>query len=80
VSNKTNSILITDEVVSLEVSVFGTGYVGLVQAVALADAGHHVVCVDLDSHKMAQLQRAIPPTHEAPSIGLPYRVPGALST
>ncbi|MFJ7146146.1 hypothetical protein, partial [Pseudomonas protegens] len=40
--------LIMDEVVPLEVSVFGTGYVGLVQAVALADVGHNVVCVDID--------------------------------
>lgn len=56
--------LIMDEVVPLEVSVFGTGYVGLVQAVALADVGHNVVCVDIDSHKIAQLQRSIPPIHE----------------
>ena len=48
----------------MKTSVFGTGYVGLVQAVALADVGHTVVCVDIDSHKIAQLQRSIPPIHE----------------
>ncbi|MBP5060293.1 UDP-glucose/GDP-mannose dehydrogenase family protein, partial [Pseudomonas chlororaphis] len=48
----------------MDVSVFGTGYVGLVQAVALADVGHNVVCVDIDGQKVAQLQRAIAPIHE----------------
>ncbi|XVO78808.1 UDP-glucose dehydrogenase family protein [Pseudomonas chlororaphis] len=48
----------------MDVSVFGTGYVGLVQAVALADVGHNVVCVDINGQKVAQLQRAIAPIHE----------------
>lgn len=48
----------------MNVSVFGTGYVGLVQAVAFADVGHNVVCVDIDPHKIAQLKRAISPIHE----------------
>lgn len=54
----------------MDVSVFGTGYVGLVQAVALADVGHNVVCVDIDSQKIAQLQRAIAPIHEPGLNGL----------
>lgn len=32
----------------MDVSVFGIGYVGLVQAAALADVGHRVLCVDLE--------------------------------
>ena len=54
----------------MNVSVFGTGYVGLVQAVAFADVGHNVVCVDIDAHKIAQLQRAIAPIHEPGLNGL----------
>ena len=48
----------------MEISVFGTGYVGLVQAAALADVGHQVVCVDIDPRKIAQLQRGVPTIHE----------------
>lgn len=48
----------------MEVSVFGTGYVGLVQAAALADVGHRVVCVDIDPKKVAQLQQGVPTIHE----------------
>ncbi len=31
----------------MKVTVFGTGYVGLVQAAIFADAGHNVTCVDI---------------------------------
>jgi UDPglucose 6-dehydrogenase len=31
----------------MKITVFGTGYVGLVQGAVLADAGHRVVCVDI---------------------------------
>ncbi len=48
----------------MEVSVFGSGYVGLVQAAVLADVGHQVICVDVDKQKIAQLQRGIPSIHE----------------
>ncbi|MBT8765644.1 UDP-glucose dehydrogenase family protein [Metapseudomonas boanensis] len=48
----------------MDVSVFGTGYVGLVQAAALADVGHRVLCIDIDEHKIEQLQKAVPPIQE----------------
>ena len=48
----------------MDVSVFGTGYVGLVQAAALADVGHRVLCVDVDTHKISQLRQGVPPIHE----------------
>lgn len=48
----------------MDVGVFGTGYVGLVQAVALSDVGHRVVCIDIDTDKVLQLQRGVPPIHE----------------
>jgi UDP-glucose 6-dehydrogenase len=48
----------------MDVSVFGTGYVGLIQAAALADVGHRVLCVDIDPNKIKQLQQAVPPISE----------------
>ena len=34
----------------MKVTVFGIGYVGLVQAAVLAEVGHDVVCVDADAN------------------------------
>ena len=48
----------------MKVTVFGTGYVGLVQGAVLADAGHEVVCVDVDAAKIAKLEQGIIPIHE----------------
>ena len=48
----------------MNVTVFGTGYVGLVQAAILADAGHHVVCVDVDATKIANLEKGMIPIYE----------------
>lgn len=48
----------------MKVTVFGTGYVGLVQAAILADAGHHVVCVDVDATKIANLEKGMIPIYE----------------
>jgi UDPglucose 6-dehydrogenase len=48
----------------MKVTVFGTGYVGLVQAAILADAGHHVVCVDVDASKIANLEKGVIPIYE----------------
>ncbi len=48
----------------MKVTVFGTGYVGLVQGAVLADVGHEVVCVDVDAAKVAALQAGQIPIHE----------------
>jgi UDPglucose 6-dehydrogenase len=48
----------------MRVSVVGTGYVGLVSGVCLAETGHDVTCVDVDSAKVAQILRGVPPIHE----------------
>ncbi|MGD9772982.1 UDP-glucose dehydrogenase family protein [Diaphorobacter sp.] len=48
----------------MKVTVFGTGYVGLVQGAVLADVGHDVVCVDIDQSKVAALQAGQVPIHE----------------
>ncbi|MEG0051716.1 MAG: UDP-glucose/GDP-mannose dehydrogenase family protein [Comamonas sp.] len=48
----------------MKVTVFGTGYVGLVQGAVLADVGHQVLCVDVDESKVAALQAGRIPIHE----------------
>src|ERR1700690_2834713 len=48
----------------MRITIFGSGYVGLVTGACLADAGNHVVCVDVDEAKIAMLQRGQLPIHE----------------
>ena len=48
----------------MRVTIFGTGYVGLVQAAVLADAGHHVLCVDIDADRVRRLERGEVPIFE----------------
>lgn len=49
----------------MKVTVFGSGYVGLVTGACLADAGNHVVCVDIDEKKVALLNSGSVPIFEA---------------
>jgi len=48
----------------VKVTVFGSGYVGLVTGACFAEAGNHVVCVDIDANKVARLQEGEIPIHE----------------
>ncbi|WP_049721671.1 UDP-glucose dehydrogenase family protein [Gilvimarinus polysaccharolyticus] len=48
----------------MNVTVFGVGYVGLVQAAALAEVGHQVICVDIDKAKVARLNQGHIPIYE----------------
>ena len=48
----------------MNVTVFGIGYVGLVQAAVLADVGHHVICVDVDETRVENLKKGIIPIYE----------------
>lgn len=48
----------------MRVTIFGSGYVGLVTGACLADAGNHVICVDVDAGKIERLKRGEVPIHE----------------
>jgi UDPglucose 6-dehydrogenase len=48
----------------MKITVFGTGYVGLVQGAVLADVGHDVLCVDVDAAKVARLKEGMVPIYE----------------
>lgn len=47
-----------------DVTVIGTGYVGLIQGVCLADMGHTVTCVDIDAPKIELLRSGKSPIFE----------------
>jgi UDPglucose 6-dehydrogenase len=48
----------------MKVTIFGSGYVGLVTGACLADVGHQVMCVDIDAIKIKNLRQGIIPIHE----------------
>lgn len=41
----------------MKITVFGTGYVGLVTGTCLAEVGHEVMCVDIDKKKISDLKQ-----------------------
>ena len=43
----------------MHITLFGTGYVGLVQAAVFADVGHTICCVDTNTQKIADLQQGL---------------------
>ncbi len=48
----------------MKITVFGTGYVGLVTGICLAEIGHNVVCVDINADKINMLQQGKSPIYE----------------
>ncbi len=48
----------------MKITMIGTGYVGLVTGACLADAGNHVLCLDLDESKIKTLNEGGIPIHE----------------
>ena len=48
----------------MKITIFGSGYVGLVTGACFAEVGNEVLCVDVDAHKVARLQRGEIPIHE----------------
>jgi UDPglucose 6-dehydrogenase len=48
----------------MKITVFGSGYVGLVTGACLADVGHSVMCIDIDESKIAGLNKGVVPIYE----------------
>ena len=48
----------------MNISIFGTGYVGLVTGACLAESGHNVHCVDVDKNKIDLLNSGQIPIYE----------------
>ncbi len=48
----------------MKISVFGTGYVGLITGTCLAELGNQVICVDVDQDKIKSLQQGVPTIYE----------------
>jgi len=48
----------------MKITVFGSGYVGLVTGACMADVGNEVICMDIDAGKVAKLQQGEIPIFE----------------
>jgi UDPglucose 6-dehydrogenase len=48
----------------MNLSVIGTGYVGLVTGACFAKLGHHVTCVDIDQEKIRKINNGVSPIYE----------------
>jgi UDPglucose 6-dehydrogenase len=48
----------------MNITIFGSGYVGLVQAAMFADVGHRVICVDVDAARVERMRAAEVPFYE----------------
>lgn len=52
------------EVIQLNITVVGTGYVGIVTGVSLSAVGHSVTCLDIDKEKIEKMKLGISPIYE----------------
>ncbi len=51
-------------VISMRISIIGTGYVGTVTGACFAHRGNDVICVDVDQNRVDAMNKGIPPIYE----------------
>lgn len=56
----------------MKVTIYGSGYVGLVSGACLAEVGHQVLCMDVDQIKIDKLRQGFMPVYE-PGLDLLVR-------
>ncbi len=54
----------------MKVSIFGSGYVGLVTGICFAEQGNEIMCIDIDKNKIETLRSGIIPIYEPGLAGL----------
>lgn len=59
----------------MNMAIAGTGYVGLVTGVCLAEVGHYVTCVDIDENKVTLMSQGHSPIYEANLENLMKKMP-----
>ena len=52
----------------MRISIFGSGYVGLVQAAVFCEVRHQVTCIDIDAARIERIQGQVIPTPEFEDI------------
>ena len=52
------------ETPNMRLTIFGSGYVGLVTGACMAEVGNHVLCVDIDEDKIKRLSNGDVPIYE----------------
>ena len=57
----------------MRLTIFGSGYVGLVQGACMAEMGNHVVCYDIDAEKIDRLNKWPDPERTQCGYLLPHR-------